>query len=152
MSETAEIINLSNRLPTASEIRNAADAAEAIARAGAVNGGLLPFLDETGSPVSLSASLCDLVVDVLGHVARGEMVTIVSTGALLSTQEAADLLNVSRPFISKLLKNGEIDCVQVGTHRRVKLTDLMAYKDSRDQSRNQALQEIIDIGQELEAN
>ena len=100
----------------------------------------------------LSPSLCELITDVLGHVARGEMVTVVSTGALLSTQEAADLLNVSRPFVSKLLKEDEMEFVQVGTHRRIKLTDLMKYKNDRDSRRKQALCDISDLGQELDAD
>lgn len=149
MSEAAEIYSLSNRLPTDAEIRSASEAAEAIARACARNGGSLPFLDDSGHEVALSASLCDLITDVLGHVSRGEMVTVVSTGALLSTQEAADLLNVSRPFLVGLLKNGDIDYITVGTHRRVKLNDLMEYKKNRDAERKQALQEISDLGQEM---
>ena len=152
MSETAEIFSLNNRLPTDAEIRSASEAAEAIARACARNGGSLPFTDDNGAQVALSASLCELITDVLGHVSRGEMVTVVSTGALLSTQEAADLLNVSRPFLVGLLKNGDIDYVTVGTHRRVKLNDLMEYKRNRDVQRKEALQVISDLGQEMSSS
>ncbi len=150
MGDKAEIFDLGSRLPTESEIRSAADAAEAIARACDQNGGALPFTDDQGRSVLLSHSLCSLITDVLGHVARGEMVTIISTGALLSTQEAADILNVSRPFLVKLLKSGEIDYVLVGSHRRVKTEDLMRYKAKRDNEQKDALDLIVSIGQDMD--
>lgn len=152
MSEAAEVIDLGQRLPTEAEIKSAAEAAEAIARACEKNSGQLPFLDEAGQQVHLSPALCELVIDVLGHVTKGEMVTVVATGALLSTQQAADMLNVSRPFVSRLLKADEMNFIQVGTHRRIKLEDLMEYKRKRDQGRREAIDEIVGIGQELEEN
>ena len=115
------------------------EAAEAIARVSSLNDGVLPLKDADGEDVFLSQSLCNLLTDVLSHVARGDMVTIVSTGALLSTQQAADMLNVSRPFISKLIQTGELKHIKVGTHRRIELTELMRYKSERDNQRSSAL-------------
>ncbi|MYA88714.1 MAG: helix-turn-helix domain-containing protein [Boseongicola sp. SB0662_bin_57] len=80
------------------------------------------------------------------------MVTLVPTGAMLTTQQAADILNVSRPFLSKLLIENKIPHVPVGSHRRVMFEDLMAYKAKRDGARKAALDELADLGQEFDAN
>ena len=149
VAQTAEIVELSNRLPTHAEIASAAEAAEAIARACLVNGGKLDLGTADGREVHLSPSICTLLTDVLQHIAQGEMVTVVGTGALLTTQEAADILNVSRPYVSKLLKNGKIPFTQVGAHRRIKMDDLLEYRASREQKIDKALDEIAAIGEEL---
>ncbi len=103
-------------------------------------------------PVRLAPAIAELMIDLLGHVARGDMVTIIPTGAMLTTQQAADILNVSRPHLSKLLKAGEIPFIPVGSHRRIMHADLMAYKERRDAARNAALDELARLGQEFDAS
>lgn len=66
----------------------------------------------------------------------------------LTTQEAADLLNVSRPFLIKLLEQGEIPYIKVGSHRRIRFEDLIAYKQQRDLKRRQSLKELIHFSQD----
>jgi excisionase family DNA binding protein len=69
--------------------------------------------------------------------------------ALVTAQEAADILNVSRPFLIKLLEEEKIPFIKVGTHRRIRFSDLMDYKQRRDEKRERALEEIAQLSQEL---
>lgn len=85
---------------------------------------------------------------VVHAMASGKAISIVPQEQELTTQQAADLLNVSRPYIIKLLEQGEIPHITVGTHRRVRFEDLMTYKQQRDAKRSQLLQEMIDISEE----
>lgn len=143
---------LSERPPTEEETREASEAVRALASALTPKG--LPFAvrrDGDQVQVDLSPSLGQLVLDVLAHVARGEMVTFVPYGAELSTKEAADLLNVSRPFLVKLLEGGEIDFHRVGAHRRVKAVDVLEYRKRRDGAHRTGLKELQRLGQEYDA-
>ena len=90
-----------------------------------------------------------LVQSILREVAQGHAVQLVSVHAELRTQEAADLLGISRTHLVKLLDEGKVASWKVGTHRRVKLQDLMTYRDQRNAERQQALQDLADLDQEL---
>lgn len=151
MPRDANVIELTRRLPTNDEIESAAEASRALAHAQSKSGRLV-LSGENGNHVQLAPAIADLIVNLLGHVASGNMVTLVPTGAMLTTQQAADILNVSRPFLSKLLKENQIPHVLVGSHRRVMFADLMVYKERRDSTRRAALNELADLGQEFDAN
>ncbi len=86
---------------------------------------------------------------VLHEMARGNAVQVLPVKAELSTQQAADLLNVSRPHLVKLLERGELLYHYVGTHRRVVLEDLLVYKEKRDRERLEALDEITRASDDL---
>lgn len=92
------------------------------------------------------------MLDVLTHVARGEMVTFVPYGAELTTKEAADLLNVSRPFLVAMLEDGRLPFHKVGSHRRVRARDLLAFRERRDAERADALRDLQRMGQEFDSN
>jgi excisionase family DNA binding protein len=131
---------LSERLPTSDEAAVASEAVGAMAKALTSQGALPIKLTENSNEVQL-----------LTHIARGEMVTFVPYGAELTTQKAADILNVSRPFLTKQLEEKKIPFHRVGTHRRIRAEDLFAYKAKRDSERAEALKNLQRLGQEYDA-
>jgi excisionase family DNA binding protein len=82
-------------------------------------------------------------------LARGDAVAVVPLQQELTTQGAADLLNVSRQYLVRLLDQGTIPCHKVGTHRRIAVGDLLRYKRQRDLERQHGLAELARLSQEL---
>lgn len=109
------------------------------------------FQPEGSSEVSVSipASALKLLYDILAQMAKGNAVALIPVQAELTTQQAADLLNVSRPFLVEQLEKNAIPFRKVGSHRRILLRDLMAYKESMDRNRLKALAELTAQAQEL---
>lgn len=98
--------------------------------------------------VEIPAVAAQLLLRLLKDLAQGHAVTLIPVHAVLTTQEAADLLGVSRPFVIKLLQNNTLPYQMVGSHRRIKFEDLMAYKRAKDDSREQALRDMAADAQE----
>ena len=96
----------------------------------------------------LPGHVLQILLDVLAEMSKGNAISLVPHHQEISTQEAANLLNVSRPFLVGLLEKGEIPFRKVGTHRRVLLTDLMAYKEQTQQKRNDALNQLTALSQD----
>lgn len=90
-----------------------------------------------------------LLTDMLMHLGNGRGVEIMPSDAELTTQAAADVLNVSRPYLIRLLEAGKIPFHMAGTHRRIWLTDLSAYRISRDDRSRRTLEDLAQDAQEL---
>ncbi|MCO8588998.1 helix-turn-helix domain-containing protein [Burkholderia multivorans] len=99
--------------------------------------------------VELPTSALRLLVDILAELADGNAVKVVPVHAELTTQEAADLLNVSRPHLIKLLEANALPYHRTGKHRRVRFSDLMRYKAERDQESADAMEELSKQAQDL---
>lgn len=102
-----------------------------------------------GEEIELPESLFQVLRQLVYHLARGQAVSVVPVNKELTTQQAADILNVSRPFLIKLLEQGEIPFIKTGSHRRVRFSDLMAYKRRRDAERQRALAHLTEMSQEM---
>lgn len=100
--------------------------------------------------VELPISAFKLLINILTQMAEGNAVTLIPVHAELTTQEAADLLNVSRPFLIRLLEERKIPFRKVGTRRRVLFHDLMVYKNKIDSARRKVLDELADEAQTLD--
>lgn len=91
-----------------------------------------------------------LFADMLGSLAQGKAVAIMPKDLDLTTQEAAMFLNVSRPYLVKLLEEGKIPFHKVGSHRRIKLDDVVRYRDERQKISRTALDALANEAQELD--
>lgn len=100
--------------------------------------------------IELPTSALALLMSILGELAEGNAVQVVPVHAELTTQEAANILNVSRPYLVKLLEEGKLPFYKTGRHRRVLFADLMNYKEQRDQESSTAMQKLVDLSQELQ--
>lgn len=137
---------------TVKDARLAAEAAAILSASHDISGALTLTVLKDGAEIRLTlpARVSELVMEVLEHAALGEMVALAPLNADLTTQEAADLLNVSRPHVTALLERGAIAFHKVGTHRRVRAADVIAYKAKRDEARASALERLQRLGQDLE--
>lgn len=98
--------------------------------------------------IELPAGAVALLMSILESMAAGRGVTLIPESAELTTFEAADVLRVSRPYLIKLLDEGEIPHRKVGRHRRVRLEDVMAYRARDDRDRAAVLDDLVRDAQE----
>jgi excisionase family DNA binding protein len=82
-------------------------------------------------------------------LARGDAVTLVPIGKAVTTQQAADLLNVSRQYLVRLLEDGKLPYTKTGKHRRLRVEDVLAYRAQRDKERAAKLRELTEMSEEL---
>jgi len=109
----------------------------------------IPDVPSPKGTVRLPGSAVRLLLRILEEMARGNAVTLIPVHAELTTQEAAEMLNISRPSLIHLLDEGKIEFRKVGTHRRVRFEGLMKYKRSAEAARKAALDELAAYDQEI---
>ena len=97
---------------------------------------------DQAEPIELPAGAVAMLMDILDAMAAGRGITLIPENAELTTVEAADILNVSRPFLIKLLEEGQIPYRKVGRHRRVRLEDIVNYKKAIDREREEVLDQL----------
>jgi excisionase family DNA binding protein len=141
-------------LPTAEDGEQAKDSSRVLAQA------LANYSDDdrvrmtiqgssgSSNELVLPGDIMNLMLTVLTQVSQGNAISLVPIHQEISTQQAAELLSVSRPHLVKLLEQGDIPYRKVGSHRRVKLTDVMDYRKQVDEARGKALDELSALSQD----
>lgn len=136
--------------PIAPEAREA-PALQEMARALSTEQGSPRLVSATGEELPLPESVYKLLRAIVHLMASGKAIHLIPVHLELTTQEAADILNVSRPHVVKLIETGALPFRKVGSHRRVRFEDLMAFKQRQDAERVRALAEMAQLSQENEA-
>ena len=101
-----------------------------------------------GQTITLPKSGFYLLVRLVEVLARGDAITLVPVHKELTSQQAADILNVSRQYLVRLLDQGAIPFTRAGTHRRIRFEDVVTYKQKRDRERLESLDELTRLSQE----
>lgn len=137
--------NFTDRMPTAIDRERANQVRRVLAALAAEDTPVSMKLSlEKGqiAEVTLSPLLAQTFLDISRLISSGTGFSITPVHAELTTQQAADMLNVSRPYLVKLLERHEINFTKTGRHRRIKAEDLLAFKDKRDGERARILSDM----------
>ncbi|MCB1380660.1 MAG: helix-turn-helix domain-containing protein [Alphaproteobacteria bacterium] len=145
MTLPANALPFGNRLPSADDRQIANQLRRILAAQKAGEAKLRVPDPKTKKPVeiTLTPAMSDLFLELLRHIGSGDAVTLVPIQQMLTTQQAADLLNISRPYLIKLLEKEEIPHSMVGRHRRIRAEDVFAYKAARNKDRSDAMDDLI---------
>ena len=137
-------------LPTPAEVEQAKESSRTLSKYADVDRVQLGIrsCDGESDHLVLPGHVLQILLDVLSEMSKGNAISLIPHHQEVSTQEAANLLNVSRPFLVGLLEKGEIPFRKVGSHRRVLLVDVLAYKEQTDKLRTTALDELTAVSQE----
>ncbi|OYZ87295.1 MAG: DNA-binding protein [Sphingomonadales bacterium 17-56-6] len=148
MTLPANTLPFGNRLPSADDRQIANQFRRILASQKAGEAKLRVRDPKTRKPVeiTLTPAMSDLFLELLRHIGSGDAVTLVPIQQMLTTQQAADLLNMSRPYLIRLIEKGDIPHSMVGRHRRLKAEDVFAYKAERDKIRSKAMDDLIAYG------
>lgn len=120
-----------------------------IATAFARSGQSFRLVDADGNTIDVPGELMVMLRAVVDQLRAGNGVSVASVHADLTTVEAAEMLGVSRPHLVKLLEQGAMPHRRVGSHRRVRLVDVLAYRDRQDERSRRALDELTAQAEEL---
>jgi len=110
--------------------------------------GIPKLVGPDGLEIELPESVFQALHQVIHHMLQGRTVSIIPVNKEMTTQEAADFLNFSRPFLIKLLEQGEMPFTKVGSHRRIRFSDVLTYKHRQDEIRRQALTKITHLAED----
>lgn len=133
-------------VPDESDSELAATASRELARAAKAS---VTVRMDDGTDLQLPKLVTPLLIKILTEMAQGNAVTLIPLHAELTTQEAANLLNISRPFLNKLLDRGQLRFHKVGTHRRIKFSDLEDFRQARERERAAAMEALAEQAEEL---
>lgn len=107
------------------------------------------MLKADGQEIQLPPVITQVLNEIITILCQGNSLTLIPMDKELTTQQSADILNVSRPFIIKLLENNQIPYRKVGTHRKILMKDLIEYKTRTSEKRKTKLSELVNLSQEL---
>jgi excisionase family DNA binding protein len=107
------------------------------------------LIGPNGEQIELPAAIFDALATIAEALRRGNGVSVIPLHHLLTTNQAAELLNISRPFLLTLLEREEIPFEYVGTHRRLRLGDVLAYREQREAQRQDAQANLVRQAEEL---
>lgn len=150
MKDAVESVGFTPREPSPEEIASATMAESALTNARA-DDGALEIRTNDNVTVRIAPAIADILFELLGRVSSGDMVGLVPANFMLTTYQAADILNVPHPYFMKLLEDGEILHLPSGYLHRVSLVDLLKYLERRSRQRSVALNDLARMGQECEA-
>ncbi|MDD3029245.1 MAG: helix-turn-helix domain-containing protein [Alphaproteobacteria bacterium] len=139
--------------PSAIDISLAEKASRLVARYAKPTGSAVKIqFRENGKSVEIALPplVVRLLLDILKDIAKGNPVAVIPVEMELTTQQAAEFLNVSRPFFVGLLEKGELKYKKIGTHRRVCVSDLLAYKKKIEVEQDESIKELAKQAQELD--
>lgn len=150
MKDAVESARFMTREPSPDEMASATMAATALKNVRAEDGAL-EIQAGDAKPVRLAPVIADQLIELLGRMSNGDMVGFVPANAMVTSYQAADILNVPHPYLLKLLDDGEILHILSGYIHHVSLVDLMRYLERRTIERSAALDELARLGQECDA-
>lgn len=107
------------------------------------------LITKDGQSIEVPNFVSQVLYEILSILSKGGSMTIIPMEKELTTQQAADILNVCRPYLVKLLENNEIPFRKVGSHRKILMRDLIEYKDRVKTNRKEKLSELVNLSQEL---
>ena len=136
--------------PTEQDSALASMSGTVLARYVRTNRSLVVHVTDQEQPIELPPGAVALLMEILQAMAAGRGVTLIPENAELTTVQAAEILNVSRPFLIKLLENGELPYRKVGTHRRIRMEDVMNYKAAINREREAVLDQLVEEAQNLD--
>lgn len=102
-----------------------------------------------GQEIEMPSIVSIALMEVIKTLNKGNSITLIPMDKELTTQQAADILNISRPYFIKLLETGEIPFKKTGTHRKILMQDLMKYREQRAETRKSKIEELSSLSQEL---